>query len=507
MENTAMVDEDGQLLAAYVRDRDATAFQRLVERHVHFVYAAALRQIRDRHLAEDILQAVFLLLSQRAAELKPGTLVKGWLFHATRFAANNVRRAEARRLRREREAAAMRLQTTPEKEAEDMGPYLDDALAGLSTKDRTVLLMRYFEEMPLAIVGQAMGISEHAAKKRVARALERLRNNLLRRGVGVTGGALAGAMALSVMETAPAVAVKAAVDLVIHGAGAHSGSAIPLAKGVSKMITQNKLKLVTIKCVLAAACVGAGAAVVVQETHSEPSAKNVPIVLADALPASQTADAEIEAKYQACRNVLQSMIDAYDQGDAAAVTSQIYLGPDANPQLGKLVPMLVDVDLAVYRLQKGAVARFGAHAMGLNTFWTPSAVGIRELMVRIDNKDCRLMGDELAATPAAPVYSSDGAWPRAPFYFHNVDGAWKLDYGRTFNVEFHARRSHPIPGETRVQAFCEGEKIFVDGFNIISDDLENGKIDDAGKLQVRIFGVMADLTKEFPDISVNCKPR
>ncbi len=96
---------------------------------------------------------------------------------------------------------------------------------------------------------------------------------------------------------------------------------------------------------------------------------------------------------------------------------------------------------------------------------------------------------------------------RAPLYFHNIDGFWKLDYGRTFNMDYRARRRHTIPGDTREQAFCEGEKIFVDGYNLISDDLEKGKIDDAGALQLRIFGVMADLTKEFPDISVNCKPR
>jgi RNA polymerase sigma factor (sigma-70 family) len=506
MENTAMVDEDSQLLAAYARDRDAAAFQRLVERHVHFVYAAALRQIRDRHLAEDILQAVFLLLSQKAAELKPGTLVKGWLFHATRYAANNVRRAEARRLRREREAAAMRLQTTPEKDSEDIGPYLDDAMANLSTKDRTVLLMRYFEEMPLAIVGQAMGISEHAAKKRVARALERLRGNLMRRGVGVTEGALTGAMALSVAETAPAVVVKAAVDLVIHGAGAHSGSAIPLAKGVSKMITQNKLKLVAIKCVLAAACVGAGAAVVAQETRSATPAAHPSVILADSVPAAQTAAPTIEAQYQSGRDVLQSIIDAYDRGDAAAAKSRLYFGPDAKPQMVKIVPVLVDVDFAVYRLQKAAVARFGAHALGLNTFWGPSVMMLVELMPRIDVKDCRMVGDAIVITPSAPVFSNNG-WPHAPLYFHNADGVWKLDYGRSFKTDYHARRRHPIAGETREDALCAGEKIFMNGYNAISDDLENGKINDSGQVQQRIYGLMVELTKEFPEISVNTGPR
>ncbi len=69
-----MVDEDALLLADYVRNRDAAAFERLVERHIHFVFAAALRQVGDRQLAEDILQGVFLLLSQKAGKLKPGTL-------------------------------------------------------------------------------------------------------------------------------------------------------------------------------------------------------------------------------------------------------------------------------------------------------------------------------------------------------------------------------------------------------------------------------------------------
>ncbi len=179
------------------------------------------------------------------------------------------------------------------------------------------------------------------------------------------------------------------------------------------MMTKNKLRLVTIKFIVAAACVGAGAAAVVQKT--EQPAENVPIVLADSLPAPQ-ADAGLKAQYQTCRHVLQTMIDAYDRGDAAAVKSQIYLGPDANPQLTKIVPLLVDIDLAVYRLQKDAVARFGAGAMGLNTYWTPSAVGIRELMARIDAKDCRLMGNEFAVTPAAPVYSSDGVWPRPALF-------------------------------------------------------------------------------------------
>lgn len=338
--------------------------------------------------------------------------------------------------------------------------------------------------------------------------LERLRDNLLRRGVGVTGDGLAATLALNVAKTAPAPAVKTTVDFVLHGAGAHAGSAIPLAKGASKMMAQNKLKLVAIKCVLAAACVGAGAAVVTQATRSATPATQPSVILADSIPASQTANPPgIEAQYQACRQVFQLTIDAYDAGDAAAAKSQLYFGPDAGSRMVTIVPVLVDVDFAVYRLQKAAVARFGAHAIGMNAYWSPTVIMLVAVMPRIDAKECRSLGDTIVLTPAAPSYSHSGAWPRAPFYFHNAQGVWKLDVGRTFKISYNARRRQPIPGETREQAFCAGEKIFVDGFNAISDDIEHGRIDDAGTVQKRIDDVMVDLTKQFSDIGVQSGPR
>jgi hypothetical protein len=202
--------------------------------------------------------------------------------------------------------------------------------------------------------------------------------------------------------------------------------------------------------------------------------------------------------------VLQSLIDSYDKNDAAAAKADLYFGPDANPQLSKIVPTLIDVDFAVYRMQKDAVSRFGPHAMGLDTNWGPSLYMLLDLMPRLDASGCRVIGgNEVSIMP-----SGDGdRWPRAPLYFHNVDGIWKLDFGRTFKIDFHARRRHSVPGETRDQSLCAGETIFLNGYNVVSEDLENGKIDDVGALQGRLDKVMAELIREFSEINVNTSPK
>src|ERR1035437_3539114 len=80
--------DDLTLLREYAARDSEAAFAELVTRRVGFVYAAALRQVRDPHLAEEITQAVFIILAQNAGRISGKTILAGWLFKTTRFAAN-----------------------------------------------------------------------------------------------------------------------------------------------------------------------------------------------------------------------------------------------------------------------------------------------------------------------------------------------------------------------------------------------------------------------------------
>lgn len=185
------MNTDEQLLRAFAGTQNQAAFAELVRRHAGAVYGSALRQTGSPDLAEEATQAVFILLARKAATLKPGVVLSGWLFRAAGFAANDLMKAERRRRHRETLAHAMNSQETTATPAEAdslwerVSPVLDACLHKLAEADRHALLLRFFENKSLAEVGRALGVAEDAARKRVSRALERLHALLVRQGAAM----------------------------------------------------------------------------------------------------------------------------------------------------------------------------------------------------------------------------------------------------------------------------------------------------------------------------------
>jgi RNA polymerase sigma factor (sigma-70 family) len=174
-------------LQDYVGTRSQQAFAAVVDRYADLVYAAALRHVNDRALAEDITQGVFALLARKAARIPPARPVSAWLLTTTRYIAMNERRLRANRRKLEQTVAAMNERLTPsvndQPDWSELGPLVDEGLSKLRAGDRDVLMLRYFECQSLRDVARAIGTSEEAASKRVQRALERLRMFFQRRGI------------------------------------------------------------------------------------------------------------------------------------------------------------------------------------------------------------------------------------------------------------------------------------------------------------------------------------
>jgi RNA polymerase sigma factor (sigma-70 family) len=199
---------DAALLRNYVEKRDERAFAELVQRHLDVVYSAALRRTRGQtHLAEEISQKVFCDLSRKAAALMQHPTLTGWLHRSTRYAAIDAARAELRRQKLQQTLTAMpdtSPASGPRADWEQLRPVIDEAMDQLDDRDRELMLLHYFNALTFAEVGARMKLSEDAARKRVSRALDKLRGHLGRRGVTSTTAALGLLLSHPPLVAAPA---------------------------------------------------------------------------------------------------------------------------------------------------------------------------------------------------------------------------------------------------------------------------------------------------------------
>ncbi len=222
-----MID-DAELLRSYAKDRSQAAFTTLVQRHANLVYSVALRQVGgDVHLAQDVMQKVFADLARKASSLSQRAVIAGWLYRGTKFAAADLVRAERRRRQREEETGIMqdhREHPVPGGgDLEVARPVIDEVMAKLGDTDRDAVALRFFENRSFLEVGRALNLSEEAARKRVDRALEKMRTTLLRRGIPSGVALLTTALSGQVAVTAPADLVATVASGVFATGGVATG--------------------------------------------------------------------------------------------------------------------------------------------------------------------------------------------------------------------------------------------------------------------------------------------
>ncbi len=264
-----MTEHDHQLLGEFAKAGSEPAFATLVSRYVNLVYSTALRSVGNAQNAEDITQAVFIILARKAGTLSPRVVLSGWLYQTTRLTAANFMRREFGRHRHEEEAA---MQSSLNKPADaawlEIAPLLDEVMERLGPTDRDAVLLRYFENKTAAEIGEVLRMSEDSARRRVNRALVKLRRLFLKRGVTSMTSTIAGAISANAVLVAPVALAKTATAVAVAKGATVSGSTLALAKGALKIMAWTKAQTAIVIGVAAVLVAGTVTTLEVHRQHA-----------------------------------------------------------------------------------------------------------------------------------------------------------------------------------------------------------------------------------------------
>jgi RNA polymerase sigma factor (sigma-70 family) len=257
---------DGQLLARFRARHDEAAFAELMQRHGPMVFGVCRRVLSDANDAEDAFQATFLVLVKKAGSLGAPDSVGNWLYGVAYRTALKARGAAAMRHHRERELIDMPGRATSDDVLwRDLRPVLDEEIQRLPARYRAPFVLCHLEGKTNEEAASCLGCPKGTILSRLARARERLRARLTKRGITLSTAALAalvtGQTASAAVPTAlTATTLAAAMILATTGAatGAVSAPVLTLMKGVLQAMFVTKVKVAAAVLVGASLIAGGG---------------------------------------------------------------------------------------------------------------------------------------------------------------------------------------------------------------------------------------------------------
>jgi DNA-directed RNA polymerase specialized sigma24 family protein/protocatechuate 3,4-dioxygenase beta subunit len=264
------VPTDAQLLERLVAHGDEAAFEVVVWRHGPMVLSVCRRVLHQEQDAEDAFQATFLALVRKASSIHRHDAVASWLYRVAQRIALRARAMAAQRGAVEKQVAVDACAVAVDCGWCDLRPLLDLEVNRLPERYRLPLVLCYFEGRTADEAAQQLRCPRGTILSRLARAREKLRSRLSRRGLALSAGLLA----LSLKELAPATLSAALVESVVRtcvslGAGAVAAPVAALTEGVLRAMFLNKLKL-TAALALASGLLAAGTALVTHQALATP---------------------------------------------------------------------------------------------------------------------------------------------------------------------------------------------------------------------------------------------
>jgi RNA polymerase sigma factor (sigma-70 family) len=264
---------DEQLVADYRASRSEKAFAEIVARHAGMVLRTSMRLLHSVPEAEDVTQAVFLVLAQRPAAVDRN--LAGWLHEVARRTACKAIRARSRRVRHEaaagQRAVELRGSTAMSEPSLELREELDAALDRLPTRLREAVVLRYLEGREQEEAARLAGCPRATLVARATEGLDRLRAVLGRRGVVVSAGVLTGFLAAETASSAVPVATLTTLSAsTAAAAAAKVGASVLLAKSAVQGMAWAKAQFYAV--VITVAAVGVAAPVAAYKIATRPPA-------------------------------------------------------------------------------------------------------------------------------------------------------------------------------------------------------------------------------------------
>jgi len=447
---------DSPLIQDYAASRSDDAFSALVEQYVGLVFSACCRQLEDRHLAEDATQAVFILLSQKAGALGQAYL-SGWLLTTSRFVCSNIRKNQQRRQRRERVVAMNQPTTTEAAEAasnNELLDMLDEALCHLKPADREALVLHYLKEQSMSDVAAKLGVSPDAARKRIERGVEKLRQYFARRGIATSSTSLGTLLAEQIPGVALLPVVRRAMTqgiLQVCWTGSQSTAAsVSIAKGAKTMMFFAKLKIAAVLAIILAALGTGGwmiSRAIAQNTRLQVAATPVPAAAATDSQPVTPAGANPPATFPSAidlstpNSAARSFFTALNQGDRAKAYACLTADPKRTPNW---MDAMLAWNLAQNRLVKQVTQSFGGDGEPVKHI-----VSLDMVAYAIDQNpgavsDAAIDGDSAVITTQIPAFMISmfpaniqpiiRNWSDKPLYFQKMADGWRFDIDRSMRV-------------------------------------------------------------------------
>jgi RNA polymerase sigma factor (sigma-70 family) len=271
---------DRQLLDEFAAWGDESAFAALLSRHGPTVLRVCRRVLRHEQDAEDAFQATFLVLARNTASVRKREALASWLYGVAYRTAMEAKRKAARRRSHE---ARLRERTPPAAASptwDDVQAVLDEEVQRLPESFRAAFVLCVLGGKTVPAAAAELGAREGTVSWRLARARQRLRQRLARRGIQLSAVLAALSVTRGAGEAAvPAALASSAVRFGLSVAAGGPAAAIPshvaaLAAGVTRAMFLNKAKTITALLLVAGLLVaGAGALVRQALAAGEPPAE------------------------------------------------------------------------------------------------------------------------------------------------------------------------------------------------------------------------------------------